>query len=70
MGMDRITKRLSEGAPPLRISELSELTGYDPRTLRKLFEAGVVRTVGLTNERRVPVTEARRLARELGLLTE
>lgn len=68
--MDRITKRLSEGAPPLRISELSELTGYDPRTLRKLFEAGVVRTVGLTEERRIPVAEARKLAVQLGVLRE
>jgi hypothetical protein len=72
MGMDRIAQRLQEGGPPLRVSELAAIIGYSARGVQKLMEAGAVRFVQVHKdaERRIPVTEAVRLARDLGLLTE
>jgi excisionase family DNA binding protein len=69
--MDRLLERL-EDPRPLRVHEVAELTGYSLPTVRKLIEARVLRTVvpeGLI-ERRVPITEARRLCRDLGMLPE
>jgi excisionase family DNA binding protein len=70
MGMDRILERLSEGAPPLRVSEFADLIGYSAHTIRKLVAADAIRAVRLvgTIERRIPVQEALRLARELRIL--
>lgn len=71
MGMDRLLARL-EDPRPLRVHEVAELVGYSLPTVRKLIGAGVLRTVapeGLV-ERRVPITEARRLCRDLGILQE
>jgi hypothetical protein len=70
MGMDRLLERLREGAPPLRVHEVSAMTGYSPPVVRKLIDAGVIQAVGLTAERRVPVTEARRLLSDLGILQD
>lgn len=67
MSMDRLHARLQDGQPPLRTGELAELIGYSTPTVRKFIEADVIRTVGLTSERRVPVREARRLCDELGI---
>lgn len=69
MGMDRLLARL-EDPRPLRVHEVAELTGYSIPTIRKLIEAGAVATVGLAVERRVPITEARKLCRDLGILQE
>lgn len=68
MAMARILERLREGAPPLRIHEVVELTGYSAPTVRKLIDAGTIQAVRITEERRVPVREARRLLAELGIL--
>lgn len=53
--------RIATGAPPLRISELAELSGYSTPTIRKLVDLGQIETVGLTEERRIPAIEARRI---------
>jgi predicted DNA-binding transcriptional regulator AlpA len=57
--MDRLLERL-EDPRPLRVHEVAELTGYSLPTVRKLIEAGVLRTVVPESliERRVPITEA------------
>jgi len=70
MGMDRILDRLERGQPPLRVGELAEFAGYDPITIRKLMREGVVASVGLTGEKRIPVAEARRILVELRVLTD
>lgn len=69
MGIERLFERL-EDPRPLRVHEVAELTGYSLPTLRKLIDAGVVRVVGISIERRVPIMEARRLCRDLGILEE
>jgi len=67
--MDRLLERLRKGSgPPLRISEFIRLTGYSRPTVEKLMEAGTVETVGLTDERRIPVCEAVRIARQLKII--
>ena len=70
MGMDRILERLENGQPPLRQGELAELAGYDAQTIRKLIRADAILSVGLTGEKRIPVQEARRILRELQVLTD
>lgn len=67
--MDRLLARLNDPRP-LRIHEVAELTGYSVPTIRKLLDAGAVQVVRLTIERRVPIVEARRLCRDLGILQE
>lgn len=67
--MDRLLARL-EDPRPLRVHEVAELTGYSIPTIRKLIEAGAVATVTLVVERRVPIAEARKLCRDLGILQE
>ncbi len=70
--MDRLLARL-EDPRPLRVHEVAELTGYSIPTIRKLIEAGAVGTVRLTRltvERRVPIMEARKLCRDLGILQD
>ena len=69
MGMDRLLARL-EDPRPLRVHEVAELTGYSIPTIRKLIEAGTVGTVRLAVERRVPIMEARKLCRDLGILQD
>jgi hypothetical protein len=76
VGMDRLRERLSEGSPPLRVSEFARMIGYSPTYVRKLLNAGVLACVSLPAglgrveepERRIPVTEAAKFARELRLL--
>jgi hypothetical protein len=71
MALDRILERLRKGSgPPLRLSEFADLIGYSPRTVRKLIEAGTIRTVGLTEEQRIPIREATRIARSLEIMEE
>ncbi len=67
--MDRLLARLQDPRP-LRVHEVAELTGYSIPTIRKLIEAGALGTVRVTVERRVPITEARKLCRDLGMLQE
>ena len=71
MAMDRLLERLRQGiGPPLRLSELAEFIGYSVPTVRKLIEAKAIRSVGLTGERRIPVREAARIARDLEILKD
>lgn len=70
MGMDRVRERLADGQPPLRLGELAGLTGYSRRYLQKLMDAGLIDHVGLGEERRIPVQEALRMARDLRILVE
>ena len=68
--MSRLLERLAPGSPPLRMHELADLTGFSTEYFRKLREAGslvVVVAPGGT-ERRVPVQEAERIARDLRLI--
>lgn len=65
-----LRERLRQGAPPLRISEFVRITGYSEKTVRKLIDAQVVETVGLTEERRIPADEALRVARELRIIRD
>ena len=66
--MDRLLERIRTNGPPLRLSEFVRLTGYSRPTIEKLIEAGAIETVGLTDERRIPIREARRIARDLKIL--
>lgn len=69
MGMDRILERLRKGSgPPLRKAEFASVIGYSLPTLEKLIDAGVIKTVGLTEEQRIPISEAVRVARDLNIL--
>ncbi len=70
MGMDRLAERLREGEPPLRVGELARLIGFSGEYVRKLIRAGTLESVSITGtiERRIPVREAQRLARDLRLL--
>jgi len=69
MGMDRLLERLRKGSgPPLRVSEFAAVTGYSMPTVRRLIKERSIETVGLTEERRIPLGEAARVARELGIL--
>lgn len=71
MGMDRLLERLRKGSgPPLRISEFATVVGYSIRTVRKLVDEGGIESVGLTEERRIPICEAVRVARDLKILEE
>lgn len=72
MGLDRLLERLREGAPPLRMHEVSEMTGYSVPFVRKLIHAGALRSVRMAGgvECRVPVLEARRVLVELEILQE
>jgi excisionase family DNA binding protein len=69
MGMDRLLERLRGGSgPPLRVSEFARLIGYSLPTVRKLIDAGEIKTVGLTEEQRIPIREALRIARDLKIV--
>ena len=71
MAMDRLLERLRKGSgPPLRVSEFAEVTGYSLPTVRKLISSGTVETVGLTEERRIPICEAARVAKALRILKD
>ncbi len=66
---DALRARVRKGeGPPLRISEMAEVIGYSVPTVRKLISENVIQTVGLTDERRIPVAEAARIATALGIL--
>lgn len=60
-------ERLAKGTP-LRVSELSKLSGYSDRTIRGWAEEGRVETVGVGSERRYPVAAAQRLLESIGVL--
>lgn len=65
---DALSKRF-EDRRPLRLGEFAELTGYSREQVRKWADAGMLKTVRpLGDERRVPIVEAERLARELGIV--
>jgi hypothetical protein len=71
MGMDRILERIRKGSgPPLRKTEFARAVGYSIPTVEKLIEARTIKTVGLTKEQRIPVSEALRIARDLQLFPE
>jgi excisionase family DNA binding protein len=66
--MERLLARLALGSPPLRVHELADLTGYSTTYLRKLVISGALLTVSIGAERRIPVQEAQRVARDLRLI--
>lgn len=68
MGMDRMLQRLHAGKP-LRVGEVAELTGFSSSWVKKCMGAGALRFVQAHEggERRVPVSEAKRLMESLGL---
>lgn len=68
VAMERLLERLRGAGPPLRLSEFVRLTGYSRPTIEKLIDAGVIETVGLTEERRIPIREALRIARDLKIV--
>ena len=71
MAMDRLLDRLRKGTgPPLRLHEFAEIVGYSVPTVRKLIAANAIRCVGLTEERRIPIREAARIARDLEILQD
>jgi hypothetical protein len=62
----RIRERIEEGTP-LRLGEFARLLGYSREHLRKLADAGVLRTERPDrprSQRVVPVDEADRFARQ------
>jgi excisionase family DNA binding protein len=70
MGMDRILARLQEERGTLTTAEVVEVVGCSRSYLYKLIAAGSV-TVGRVGcDYRIPVQEARRLAREAGVITD
>ncbi len=62
------SERFAEGRPPLRVSELAGLLGCSRSYLHKLIKADVLHPGRVGSDYRIPVHEARRLAREIGLL--
>jgi excisionase family DNA binding protein len=68
--MDRLVERLAVGRPPLRVSELARALGVSEPFVRKQIDCEVIRAVTLpgSRERRIPVQEAERLARDLRML--
>jgi excisionase family DNA binding protein len=70
MGMDRIAARLEPGQPPVRQGDLADMLGCSTRWLRKLLDAGTIKPAMIGEERRIPVQEAAKLARDAGLIRE
>ena len=68
VGVDRLLERLALGNPPLHIVEVARMTGYSRQYIAKLVEHGAILSVGLGEQRRIPVQEAERLARQLRLI--
>jgi hypothetical protein len=65
-----LAERIALGTP-LRITELSRLTGYSREQIRQWIDAGTIRTVRAptpTGRRRIPTDEAERIGRALRLL--
>lgn len=64
-------QRLKAGQPPLRPGEFALLTGWSYSTIRKLIDAGGIKSVRLIvgGERRVPVSVAREAAMRLEILS-
>lgn len=54
---------------PVRVGELSQLTGWGVRAIQKLVREGGIKSVQLApgGERRVPASEARRIVTEAGI---
>jgi hypothetical protein len=70
-GLESVLDRLRRGSgPPLRLSEFAIAIGYSVPTVKKLIREGEIQTVGLTDERRIPMCEAIRVARDLKILKE
>lgn len=65
-----LASRLATGQPPLRVSELSRITGYSVEYWRKVMGSGMVVTVQApgSRERRMPVQEAVVVAKALRLI--
>jgi hypothetical protein len=72
MGMDRLLERLRRGSgPPLRVTEIAEVTGRSPAYIRTLIEDGRLTPAEHRVGDRIyliPLSEARRLAREMGVI--
>ena len=68
MTMDRLAERLAEGMPPLRVGKLAELIGFSAEYLRKRIRCGELQTIDMGTEKRIPIHEAQRIAREKHLL--
>lgn len=67
-----LRERLEDGQPPFRVSELAALIGYSRGKIRAMLrgdqpEIASVRLSVKDIERRVPVTEVRRLLSLLGM---
>lgn len=67
--MAEILARLEDGRPPLRATELAEMLGCARSWVNKLIKADAIRAGRIGRNYRIPVSEARRLAREAGLLS-
>ena len=63
-------QRLQPGQPPLRPGEVAILTGWSDESIRKLLNAGGIKSVRLIvgGERRVPVSVAREIAVRLEVI--
>lgn len=68
--MDRLMARLQEERGALRVSEVAEVLQCSRSYLYKLIRAEAITAGRVGSDYRIPVREARRLAREAGLLTE
>lgn len=67
--MDRLLERLQKGrGPGFGVSELAEAIGCSRSYIHKLIEAGAIRTGRVGSDYRIPLQEARRLAREAGVI--
>lgn len=70
MGMDRVLRRLSSGSPPLRVSELAEILGCSRSFVHKLIKSKALDTGRLGRDYTIPVQEAERIMREVGVLRD
>jgi len=65
---ERLVARLTDGQPPLRVSEVAAAIGYTSRYVQKLLTAGTLASVSSPTgrERRVPVKAVQQLLKDLG----
>jgi excisionase family DNA binding protein len=62
------SERFAEGQPPARVSELAGILGCSTSYIYKLIHSGAVDYGRVGADYRIPVQEARRLAREAGII--
>lgn len=65
-----VSERFAEGQPPLRTSELAGILGCSPSYVYKLIKAQAIEVGRVGSDYRIPVHEAKRLAREAGVVFE